>query len=89
MLTPEHWQLLMTVFMDESVGFTVMREYAPHGQEVIVLTRLGTIQRIAIPKKSNVGVYLIRSYLRTAGLSDESYWRIRNRIREQMGYENQ
>ncbi len=69
-LTPIHWKKLKRIF--EKAGFKKDREEGDH----IVLTRLGTPRPVVIPKYKNIDVDIIKSNMRTAGMTRDEYFRL-------------
>jgi predicted RNA binding protein YcfA (HicA-like mRNA interferase family) len=68
-LTPVHWRRLEKVFL--SVGFVFVRQQGSHR----AYSRAGTARPIVIPAYDEVPVAVIKSNLKTAGLSREEYLR--------------
>ena len=64
-LAPADWRTLVRVF--EADGFTQDRTTGSH----VVPTKPGIARPVIIPKYSEVGVDIIRSNMRTAGMSRE------------------
>ena len=67
-LTPQSYQDLIRVFL--KAGFTISRQEGSH----IVMNRPRTDRPIVIPKYKEVGVSIIKSCLRTAGMNREEYF---------------
>jgi len=70
-LTPQSWQTLVKVF--KALGFT---EKPTKATSHIVMTKPKTLRPVIIPKYSEVGLDIITSNLRTAGVSREKYLEI-------------
>ena len=68
-LTPVHWRRLERVFL--SVGCVFVRQQGSHR----AYSRAGTPRPVVIPVYDEVPVAVIRSNLKTAGLSREDYLR--------------
>jgi len=68
-LTPVHWRRLEKVFL--SIGFVFVRQQGSHR----AYSRAGTPRPIVIPAYDEVPVAVIKSNLKTAGLSREEYLR--------------
>ena len=69
-LTPQHWKTLECIF--EKDGFVFEREEGSHR----VYSKPGCARPIIIPKYSEVGVEIIQSNMRTAGMSRETYFQL-------------
>jgi len=69
-LTPVGWRTLECVF--ERVGFQFVRQAGSHRAYV----RKGTPRPLVIPMYREVPVFIIRTNLRTAGVSREEYFRL-------------
>ncbi len=69
-LTPQHWKTLERVF--EKDGFVLEREEGSHR----VYTKPGVARPVIIPKYNEVGVEIIQSNMRTAGMSRERYFQL-------------
>lgn len=67
-LTPLPWERLLRVF--ERDGFRVIREHGDH----LVLSKAGTARPLVIPKYRAVPIFIIKSNLRTAGMSRERFF---------------
>ena len=67
-LTPADWQTLVEIF--EADGFVVDRITGSH----VVLTKPGVARPVIIPKYAEVGLDIIRSNMRTAGMSRTRYF---------------
>lgn len=74
-LTPQPWHILQKVF--ELDGFVVERVAGSH----IALTKPGVARPVVIPKYGEVGLDIIRSNMRTAGMSQARYLELLGRIR--------
>jgi predicted RNA binding protein YcfA (HicA-like mRNA interferase family) len=68
-LTPVHWRRVEKVFL--SVGFVFVRQQGSPW----AYSRTGTPRPIVIPAYDEVPVTVIKSNLKTAGLSREEYLR--------------
>lgn len=69
-LTPLPWQKLEKVFL--AVGFRFARQVGSHR----TYTRPGVARPLVIPTYDEVPISIIRSNLRTAGLSREEFFRL-------------
>lgn len=69
-LTPVHWQKLKRVF--EKVGFKEERTTGDH----IVLSRPNAPRPVIIPKYNDVGIDIIKSNMRTAGMTNKEYFKL-------------
>ena len=69
-LAPVDWRTLVRIF--EADGFTQNRTTGSH----IVLTRPGIARPVIIPKYAEVSPDIIRSNMRTAGMSRERYFKL-------------
>jgi predicted RNA binding protein YcfA (HicA-like mRNA interferase family) len=69
-LTPVHWQSLERVFL--AAGFRFARQEGSHRSYV----RPGIPRPIVIPAYRDVPVSIIRSNLKTAGISRDEYFRL-------------
>ena len=67
-ITPAHWQDLEKVFL--SAGFRFVRQEGSHRSYV----KAGILRPIIIPTYHEVPVSIIRSNLKTAGISREEYF---------------
>ena len=66
-ITPVHWRVLVRVF--EACGFQEQHTTGSH----IVMSRAGVERPVVVPKHRQVAVSIIRSNMRTAGLSRDRY----------------
>jgi predicted RNA binding protein YcfA (HicA-like mRNA interferase family) len=66
-LQPVHWRRLEAVFL--RCGFTFVRQQGSHRS----YTKPGVIRPVVIPIYAEVPVFIIRSNMKTAGLSREDY----------------
>ena len=66
-LAPTDWRTLVRIF--EADGFTRDRTTGSH----VVLSKPGIARPVIIPKYAGVGLDIIRSNMRTAGMSRERY----------------
>lgn len=71
-ITPVRWQILECVF--KLAGFTYDGERGDH----VRYTKRGVVRPIIIPKYKSIGVHIIRSNLRTAGLDRGLYFQLLN-----------
>ncbi|OGL39116.1 MAG: hypothetical protein A2042_07905 [Candidatus Schekmanbacteria bacterium GWA2_38_11] len=69
-LIPVHWKKLKCVF--EKVGFKVERVEGSH----LILTKPGVSRPVVIPKYENIDIDIIKSNMRTAGMSREQYFEL-------------
>jgi predicted RNA binding protein YcfA (HicA-like mRNA interferase family) len=69
-LTPVDWKTLVRIF--EQDGFKQERQKGSH----IVLSKLGVKRAIVIPTYDALGVDIITSNMRTAGMSRERYFEL-------------
>ena len=69
-LTPVSWKTLVRVF--EKTGFVVQRTTGDH----VVLNKPGVLRPIIIPKYDEVGLDIIKSNMRSAGMSRKEYFRL-------------
>ena len=69
-LIPVHWQKLKRVF--EKDGFTENRTTGSH----IVLVKKGVCRPVIIPKYDEVGIDIVKSNLKTAGISRDKYFKL-------------
>jgi len=69
-LTPVSWKRLKCVF--EKAGFTQEREEGSH----ISMTKPGVLRPVIIPKYDAVGLDIIKSNMRTAGMDRKEYFRL-------------
>lgn len=68
-LTPIHWKRLECIF--KKAGFLYSRTHGDHR----VYIREGTIRPLIIPVYNEIDVEIIKSNMRTAGMSREEYFR--------------
>ena len=66
--TPVHWRKLEAVFV--AVGFQFARQEGSHRSYV----KAGVARPVVIPVYREVPVFIIRTNLKTAGLSREEYF---------------
>ncbi len=71
-LAPVSWQALVCVF--EQDGFKQDRNKGSH----IVLTKDGVLRPVIIPKYAEVGLDIITSNMRTAGMTRKRYFQLLN-----------
>jgi predicted RNA binding protein YcfA (HicA-like mRNA interferase family) len=69
-LAPVHWRRLERVFL--ASGFAFVRQQGSHRSYF----RPGTLRPVVIPTYDQVPVSVIKTNLRTAGLSREEYLRL-------------
>jgi len=69
-ITPVHWKQLERVFL--VAGFRFVRQEGSHRSYV----KEGIARPIVIPRYTEVPIAIIRSNLRTAGISREEYFKI-------------
>lgn len=69
-ITPVHWRVLERVFL--RAGFEFDRQEGSHRAYI----RPGVARPLIIPTYTEVPVAVIRSNLRTAGISREEYFRL-------------
>ena len=67
-LAPTDWRTLVRIF--EADGFTRDRTTGSH----VVLSKPGIARAVVIPKYAEIGLDIIRSNMRTAGMSRERYF---------------
>lgn len=72
-LKPVDWKTLVKIF--ELDGFTQDRNQGSH----IVMTKPGIARPVVIPKYPEVGLDIIRSNMRTADMSRERFFRLKNK----------
>lgn len=72
-ITPQHWKRLVKVY--KLCNFTVERETDDH----IVLSKKDVLRPIIVPKYKEIGLDIIKSNNRTAGLSNEEFLDLLNR----------
>ena len=66
-ITPTDWRTLVRVF--EAAGFRTDRVAGSH----VIMSKPGISRPVVIPKYAEVGLDIIRSNMRTAGMSRERY----------------
>jgi predicted RNA binding protein YcfA (HicA-like mRNA interferase family) len=69
-LIPTDWRTLKCVF--EQAGFTKEREEASH----ISMIKPGVLRPVIIPKYDSIGLDIIKSNMRTAGIDRKEYFRL-------------
>lgn len=69
-LSPVHYKHLVKVF--EAEGFVCIRTTGDH----MVFTKAGVLRPVVIPKYAAVPVFIIKSNLRTAGISRDRYFKL-------------
>ena len=70
-LTPEHWRTVEAVFLAAGFRFGSHRSYV----------KPGAARPVVIPVYAEVPVFVIRTNLKTAGLSRENYFLLLARVR--------
>ena len=73
-LTPTDWRTLVRIF--EADGFTQDRTTGSH----VVLSKPGALRPVIVPKYAEVGLDVIRSNMRTAGMSRSRYFSLLEKI---------
>ncbi len=73
-LAPTNWQTQVKIFSKD--GFTIDRTKGDH----IAMTKSGIIRPVIIPKYSEVGRDIIKSNMKTAGMSRDRYFELLNQI---------
>ena len=73
-LTPTDWRTLVRIF--EADGFTQERTAGSH----VVLSKPGVLRPVIVPKYAEVGLDVIRSNMRTAGMSRSRYFSLLEKI---------
>jgi predicted RNA binding protein YcfA (HicA-like mRNA interferase family) len=71
-LRPVHWKKLECVFL--KAGFRFEREAGSHR----LYSKEGVLRPIVIPKYDEVGIDIIKSNCRSAGISREEYFKLLN-----------
>ena len=74
-LTTQPWHVLQKIF--ELDGFVEERVAGSH----VALTKPGVLRPVIIPKDAEVGLDIIRSNMRTAGMSRARYLALLARVR--------
>ena len=69
-LKPTNWQTQEAIFV--KFGFIFEREKSSHRS----YTKEGIVRPVVIPKYSEIGLDIIRSNMRTAGLSRKEYMKL-------------
>jgi predicted RNA binding protein YcfA (HicA-like mRNA interferase family) len=69
-ITPTSWKVLVKIF--EADGFIKNRISGDH----IVLVKNGVARPVVIPKYSEIGLDIIKSNMRTAGMSRDRYFEL-------------
>lgn len=69
-ITPVSWKVLVRIF--EADGFVQERTTGSH----IILAKEGVIRPVVIPKYDELGLDIIQSNMRTAGMSRERYFEL-------------
>lgn len=72
-LTPTDWQTQVKIF--EADGFTFEREKGSH----LVFSKPGVARPVIIPKYKEIGLDIIKSNMRSAGMSRKRYFELLNR----------
>nr|VFK10803.1 MAG: Predicted RNA binding protein YcfA, dsRBD-like fold, HicA-like mRNA interferase family [Candidatus Kentron sp. LPFa] len=73
-LTPISWKKLVKVF--EKDGFSVDRVEGSH----VILTKPGVVRPIVVPKYAEVGLDIIQSNMRTAGMNRNRFFTLVSEI---------
>lgn len=73
--TPEHWRTVEAVFL--AAGFRFVRQQGSHRSYV----KQGIARPVVIPAYAEVPVFVIRTNLKTAGLSREDYFSLLTKVR--------
>ncbi len=73
-LAPTDWRTLVRIF--EADGFTQDRTTGSH----VVLSKPGVLRPVIVPKYAEVGLDIIRSNMRTAGMSRSRYFSLLEKI---------
>jgi predicted RNA binding protein YcfA (HicA-like mRNA interferase family) len=74
-LTPEHWRTVEAVFL--AAGFRFVRQQGSHRSYV----KRGIARPVVIPAYVEVPVFVIRTNLKTAGLSRDDYFALLAKVR--------
>ena len=69
-ITPVNWKALVKVF--EADGFVYERTNGDH----MAYVKAGVVRPIIIPKHREIGPHVIRSNMRTAGMSRKRYFEL-------------
>lgn len=69
-MTPVRWTILECIFLAD--GFVFERQQGDHRS----YSRKGTLRPVVIPTCKEVGVPIIQSNMRTAGMSRERYFEL-------------
>jgi len=69
-ITPVHWRVLERVFLN--AGFRFGRQEGSHRSYV----KAGVARPVVIPTREAVAVSIIRTNLKTAGISRDEYFRL-------------
>ena len=73
-LTPTDWRTLVKIF--EADGFTQDRTTGSH----VVLSKAGVLRPVIIPRYAEIGLDIIQSNMRTAGMTRTRYFSLLNKI---------
>jgi len=73
-ITPVKWQVLKKIF--ELDGFVEDRIKGDH----ISMVKPGVIRPVIIPKYSSIGLDIIQSNMRTAGMSRDQYFKYHKQV---------
>ena len=73
-LAPTDWRTLVKIF--EADGFTQDRTTGSH----IVLNKPGVLRPVIIPRYAEIGLDIIQSNMRTAGMSRTRYFSLLKKI---------
>jgi predicted RNA binding protein YcfA (HicA-like mRNA interferase family) len=74
-LTPEHWRTVEAIFL--AAGFRFVRQQGSHRSYV----KRGIARPVVIPAYVEVPVFVIRTNLKTAGLSRDDYFSLLAKVR--------
>jgi len=74
-LTPQSYQTLLKIFKAD--GFTVTRFEGNH----YILNKSGVDRPVIIPKYSEIGFDIIKSNMRTAGMSRNRYFELLSMVK--------
>ena len=73
-LAPTDWRTLVKIF--EADGFTQDRTTGSH----VVLSKPGVLRPVITPRYAEIGLDIIRSNMRTAGMSRTRYFSLLKKI---------
>jgi len=69
-LVPTDWKTLVRIF--EADGFKVRNQKGSH----LVMEKFGVARPVVIPKYDEIGLDIIKSNMKTAGMSRERYFEL-------------